>query len=179
MNKLEKVSEETKKKILQSLIEPSYFNDVNDMINGRRCWRITGQTFETASKVLVAIGGILSFSSGFYNDTTLSFLAGSVSTISLACLQFASFSYAETTRQTKKLNQLLEKLNIDTVPTFSHALDEKSSSEEPVFKKSNGNSQTTYSNTQHIHATLPNDIIINTDEDASSNQSNDNNHADV
>lgn len=116
---MEQISPETRTEIMRTFVEPSYVQDVKDLIAGRRCWRITGQTFETFSKVLVAAGSVLSFSSGYFGNTTLSFVAGTVSTISLAMLQFASFSYQETTKQSKKLNIMLEKINIEALPILT------------------------------------------------------------
>ena len=111
-----KISNDLKIDILKNLIEPSYLKDINEMIHGKRCWRITGQVFETASKVLVALGSILSFSSGYFNNPALGFIAGSVSTVSLAMLQFSSFSYRENKKRTSELNLILQKLGLDTIP---------------------------------------------------------------
>lgn len=110
------ISDATKIYIIEQLIEPSYKNDINSMIKGKTCWRITGMTFETMSKLMVAVGGVLSFSSGYFNSPLLSFISGSVSTISLACLQFSSFSYIQNKKQSEQLNVLLKTLNLDIVP---------------------------------------------------------------
>jgi hypothetical protein len=111
-----KVSEATKIYIIEKLIEPSYKNDIKTMIKGKKCWRITGMSFETMSKIMVATGGVLSFSSGYFNSQILSFISGSISTISLACLQFSSFSYIQNKKQSEELNILLKTLDLETVP---------------------------------------------------------------
>jgi len=113
------VGENVKVHIVKELIEPMYVRDVKSAINEKKCWKVTGQVFETFSKVLVAIGGIISFSSGYYSNPTLGFVAGSVSTVSLAMLQFSSFSYGQNKKQTSELNLLLTKLDLDTVPELS------------------------------------------------------------
>ena len=118
-----KVSECVKLQIVKELVEPMYINDIKTMIKGKKCWRLTGQVFETMSKSLVAIGGILSFSSGYYNYPTLGFIAGSISTVSLAMLQFSSFSYSENKKQSSELNIILEKLDIDTIPQLDRQTD--------------------------------------------------------
>lgn len=112
------ISHEVKIKIVKEFIEPAYIYDIKNMIRGKRRWKASGQIFETVSKILVAASGILSFSSGYYKDETLSFLAGSVSTISLAMLQFSSFCYRENKKQSDELNILLKKLGLDTIPVF-------------------------------------------------------------
>jgi hypothetical protein len=68
---------------------------------------------------MVAVGSILSFSSGYFSNPNLSFLAGSVSTVSLAMLQFSSFSYSENKKQGTELNIILQKLDLDTIPLLN------------------------------------------------------------
>lgn len=116
-----KISDDVKASIIKSIIEPSYISEISRMSSGKSCWKITGIVFETLSKISVAAGGILSFSSGYYNDPILSFMAGAISTISLAMLQFSSFSYKESKKQTQELNMLLEKLGLDTVPEMGRS----------------------------------------------------------
>lgn len=119
-----KISEETKVYIVKELIEKSYKEDVRDMLKGKKCWRISGQTFETLSKVLVAIGSVVSFAAGVYNETTLSFISGAISTFSLATLQFASFSYKENKKQSNELNNLLKSLKLETIPIIERTIDD-------------------------------------------------------
>lgn len=120
------VSDTLKIYIVKKLIEPSYKTDIEDMIHGKRCWKLAGHIFETISKILVAIGCIFSFSSGYFSNNELSFIAGSISTISLAMLQISSFAYKENKRQTYELNILLQKLNIDTIPDINMESDKDS-----------------------------------------------------
>jgi hypothetical protein len=118
MDEYYKISDDVKVKIVHDIIEPYYVDDIKSIMRSKKCYRLTGQIFETVSKILVAVGGILSFSSGYFNDPILSFLAGSISTLSLTTLQFASFAYAENKKQSKDLNTLLTKLHIDSVPVL-------------------------------------------------------------
>ena len=110
------ITDELKKQIVREHIEPSYVNEVKGHIKSKECWKISGHVFQTLSKVLVALSGILSFSSGYYNNPVLSFIAGSVSTISLASIQFAAYAYNEYKKQGQELNLILKKLKIDTMP---------------------------------------------------------------
>ena len=113
------ISDETRKTIIDDLVQPYYVNTVTNTIGGKICWRKTGITFETVSKVMVAFGSILSFSAGYYHDDTLSFISGSISCLSLACLQFSSFAYKENKKQGDELNIILKKLKLDTVPALA------------------------------------------------------------
>jgi hypothetical protein len=118
-----KIRDSVKIKIVHELIEPFYLDDIKSMIRGKKCWKLSGQVFETVSKILVAVGGIISFSSGYFNDPILSFLAGSISTLSLATLQFSSFAYMENKKQGQDLNVLLKKLNLDVIPVLERRTD--------------------------------------------------------
>ena len=113
------IDDSTRKYIIDELVEPYYKSTVANTISGKTCWRRTGITFETVSKVMVAFGSIMSFSAGYYHDDTLSFVSGSISCLSLACLQFSSFSYKENKKQGDELNILLKKLKLDTVPALA------------------------------------------------------------
>lgn len=110
------ISNQVKIDIMRNHIEKLYMTDVRSLISGKKKWKKTGQIFETISKILLAFGGIVSFSAGYYDDQDLSFVAGSLSVFSLSMLQISAFSYMESKKQTNELNIILKKLGLDTVP---------------------------------------------------------------
>jgi len=110
------VSHGTRNTILNKHIEKGYLQDVEEGLRDRRCYNTAGKAFETLSKILIAFGGILSFSSGYYSNPHLGFAAGSVSTVSLACLQFSSFCYKESKKNGENVNAILAELHIQTLP---------------------------------------------------------------
>jgi len=110
------VSEETRNKILKDHIQKGFVKDVEEGLRDRHCYNKSGKAFETLSKIFIAFGGILSFSSGYYNNAHLGFAAGSISTISLACLQFSSFCYKESQKNQDNVNAILMELNIQNLP---------------------------------------------------------------
>ena len=120
---IQNISDAIKIDIMNNHVEPAYKKDIIDLLQGKRCWRITGQTFETISKIFVAIGSIVSFASGIYNKTYLSFIAGTISTISLATLQFASFGFTENKKQASELNTLLNNINIKSMPIITRNIE--------------------------------------------------------
>lgn len=105
-----------KEQIRLDIIQPDYVHEITSFINGRNDWRRVGVIFETASKVCLGIGSVLSFASGVYVNTTLSFVAGSVSTISLVFMQFSTYSFKESKRATEHLNIMLKNLELDVLP---------------------------------------------------------------
>ena len=148
------IRDSIKTKIVQELIEPSYRDDIENMISGKKCWKLTGQIFETISKFLVAIGGIMSFSSGYFNDPVLGFLAGSISTMSLATLQFSSFAYIQNKKQGQDLNVLLKKLNLDIIPVLEQNHGEMQQTQQipqSYYRNVPITSETTYSQLKTVH----------------------------
>lgn len=120
------IGDVTKQLIIDTIIQPYYTKFISNTIKGKQLWRKIGIVLETVSKTMVAAGGILSFSAGYYHDDTLSFVSGSVSCLSLALLQLSSFSYKENKKQGQELNIILKKLNLDTVPTLNRNVNETS-----------------------------------------------------
>ena len=114
-----KISTKVKEEILIELVEPCYKTDIKELINERKFWRKTGNYFESASKVFIGASSIVSFASGIYNYQLLSFFSGTTGVLSLVCMQFSSYSYNESKERTSKLNKLLDKLKIETVPDIS------------------------------------------------------------
>ena len=110
-----KISDETKIYIVEKLIEPSYKDDIEKLIIDKKRWKCTGITFETVSKIMVAISGVFSFSSGYFQNPMLSFISGSIATLSLALLQFSGFSYSQNKKTGEDLNILLKSLDLETI----------------------------------------------------------------
>ena len=120
------VRDHIKQKILQDHIETGIEYDVRNGIRDRNCYNTAGKAFETLSKIFIAFGGILSFSSGYYSNPHLSFAAGSISTISLAFLQFSSFCYKESKKNQENVNAILTDLDIQVFPDQAfHVADSK------------------------------------------------------
>jgi len=118
-----KIGDQLKEEILKKLVEPSYYIDVNETLKGRKCWRVSGHVFESFSKILLAVSSVLSFAAGVYDDKVLSFIAGTLSTTSLACFQFSLYSMRMHKKNSLELNQLLEKIDIEGVPIFGSMRD--------------------------------------------------------
>lgn len=114
------VSNDVKLDIMNDLVEPCYYIDVKNLISECKFWRQIGDIFTTTSKICVGGTSILSFASGIYKYDTLIFIAGTVSVLSLSCMQFSSYAYSESKERTSKLNKILKQLGMDTVPDISN-----------------------------------------------------------
>jgi hypothetical protein len=105
-------SNELKIRIEKELLEPSYYDEVKTIIRNKEYWHNTGKVFEVISKLLISSGCVLSFSSGYYQNPTLSFISGSISTCSLAMIQFSTFCYKEEQKNRAYMSKILNKFNI-------------------------------------------------------------------
>ena len=109
------ISNEIKQDILSNLIEPNLKSDITTNIKLKKNFKKIGLTFETLSKLFVGISSVLSFSTGIYDSGILSFLAGTSSVVSLVLLQYSSYAYRESKKNSVEINNLLSKLNIETI----------------------------------------------------------------
>jgi hypothetical protein len=112
-------STDFKAHIVNNIIKPNYLEEIQDFTNNRNVWRKRAMRLETCSKLFIGVGGIISFSSGFYGYPTLSFISGAISTISLVLLQYANFSYKESKKATSDLNILLDNIGIKKIPELN------------------------------------------------------------
>lgn len=116
------ISDNTKIKIIK-FMNNSFENEINTIVNNKSFYKKLGQLFENISKIMVALGSLLSFSSAFYN-VQLSFIAGIITTISLVFHQFSNFCYKENKKNEKELNTLLDKINLDIINENIRNMDE-------------------------------------------------------
>ena len=112
------VSDELRHDLVRSHIEPFYRSVVERAISAKFFWRTSAIILEATSKVLIASAGVVSFGTGYFVNSkdTLSFTSGTLSCLSLACIQCASFAHGEHNKQLDELNHILRELRINTIP---------------------------------------------------------------
>jgi len=116
---------------IPKVINDNYKLEIKQFLKSRAIWRTVGMSMETISKIMLGISTIISFSSNYYPcNTTLSFASGSISTLSLICLQFANFSFRESKLSTNNLNILLKNLHEQPVPELQGSIVKHSPSSE-------------------------------------------------
>ena len=99
-----------------TLIQPNYVEEITSFLHGRSSWRKIGMILETCSKIMLGAGSVLSFASSVYTDQRMSFISGTLSTLSLVCLQFSSYSFHESKKSTEHLNVLLKSIEVMPLP---------------------------------------------------------------
>jgi hypothetical protein len=109
------ISDILKDKIVKSLIEPYYYDDIDIILKKIKYYELVENIFEVVSKILVCLGSTLSFASGYYNTPILSFISGSFTTVSLATFQYSVFCSKQMKNNVIKLNNILKELNIKSI----------------------------------------------------------------
>ena len=119
-----------------NIVESTIKEEIESFIKSRIRWRTIGMCMETMSKLLLGTTSIVAFATSIYPcNNYLSFIAGSVSTMSLVTLQFANYSFRESKLSTDNLNILLSKINSNSIPDLNGSvLKEKSLSLDKITK---------------------------------------------
>ena len=104
--------------ITATIIQPNYIEEISTFIRGRNRWRSIGMFFETLSKVCIGSGSVLSFSSGVYNSTNMSFVAGSVSTIFFVFFLIFFFFFLELKKKNKEIKIFFKKKKNNNLYSF-------------------------------------------------------------
>jgi len=146
------ISKELKIKIVNDLIEPHYFDEIQATLRSINYWQTTETVFEVISKLLVCFGGVLSFASGYFSVFSLSFVSGSVSTISLATFQYALYCSKRRKNNVIGLNEILKKLNIAPIVEQKYTLEDSSMNVKETSVKVQSPKKTEKSNEPNINA---------------------------
>ena len=102
------------------VIQTSIREEISEFLRSRIRWRTIGIYMETTSKLMLGCTSIIAFATSIYPcNSYLSFIAGTVSTLSLVSLQFANYSFRESKLSTENLNILLSKMNVESVPDLN------------------------------------------------------------
>lgn len=119
LNPTNDVSEEMIEKIRKELIEKTYYSDIKYNIGSKSRWKCAGDVSETLAHIIIAMGIILAFATGFFNVNFLAFISGSMSTGALVFLRFSSYAMKESKERTYQVNRLIEKLGFDDIPDIT------------------------------------------------------------
>lgn len=112
------MDDESKNKITK-LINDRYLLDIESGLTGRTCYKVAGDACETTGHILVGAAALVAFASGTWNINYLSYIAGSISILSVSLLKLSSYFQRESRERTDMLNLILSKLKIDNIVDIS------------------------------------------------------------
>lgn len=109
------------------IIKPSLLKDVKEMTRGRAQWRRASVVSETMGKVTSAAATVLAFAAasdlaGGDASRVIGFVSGSVGTLSMVLVLFATFSRAQSIERSDAINLILDGADIDPIPEISREL---------------------------------------------------------
>lgn len=110
------ITQEEVKKIRKDIIQESIYQDLKHNTVSKTMWKKIGDFTETIAHIFIIVGSILSFASGFYKITHLSFVAGCCGVATLSLSRFSSYAMKESSERTIQVNKLLEKIGIEKIP---------------------------------------------------------------
>ena len=114
-----------KKFIVKSIVQPTYVEDIRDVLVGRYRWRKVGMVLFIISLVLSSIATALTFVTAFESQSWLGLFAGGIGVIGAIFLHCSSMAKGESKRLTHQANKILKQLEIDGIPDIEEDKDQK------------------------------------------------------
>jgi hypothetical protein len=108
--------EDMKTNIINDIVVPNLERDAKILSVWRIRWRNIANLFEALVKIMIGIGTVLAYSSGYYHMPVLAYYSGLAGTIALVFGEFSSYCKKESHERTNLFNRLLRHLGIDAVP---------------------------------------------------------------
>ena len=106
------VPDDFKKRIIQSLILPTYEKNIEYMIHTRTCWSTTSTICLTASTLFIGISTLLSFASTSFPEADFNFYAGTAGVLAIIIKEFASYANNQDHIKTVKTNEMLKNIGV-------------------------------------------------------------------
>jgi hypothetical protein len=114
-----------RKFIVSSILQPTYVEDIQDVLKGRYRWRKVSMIMFVIYLVATFIANALIFYSAYDNSPLITLIAGIVNILASAFVHFSSVAKAESKRLTQQANEILKKLGIDEIPDIESDKDNK------------------------------------------------------
>lgn len=111
---------------IRKYVNKRYFDDIKWNLRSGSCWQFNSNIFEALGHILLGLGAILSFSTGFFDYMLLSFIAGCVTTSAMVCLKFSSYASGESSQRIDRANLICKELGIKDVVDTNDATDDTS-----------------------------------------------------
>lgn len=111
--------DEFNSRVRKEILNEDYFNDIKYNMGSKSRMKILSDITEILSYMFAAVGIILSFAAGFFNNIYIAFAAGCMSTIAMVLLKLSSYFMNESKERTQQVNILLRNRNFNQIPDIS------------------------------------------------------------
>lgn len=111
--------EEFNSRVRKEILNEDYFNDIKYNMGSKSRMKLLSDITEILSYVFSAIGVILAFAAGFFNNIYIAFAAGCMSTLAMVLLKLSSYFIKESKERTHQVNILLRNRNFNQIPDIA------------------------------------------------------------
>jgi len=114
------LSRTTVRRLKKLVIDPEYERDIRELVHERHAWRKTRNRIDVASKLCGGMASVVAYAASSVKSTVLtdwlSFSAGTIGTMSLVLMLFASYSGRISKDRTRELNSILRVVGVTPMP---------------------------------------------------------------
>lgn len=111
--------DEFNSRVHKEILNEDYFNDLKYNMKSKSRMKTLSDITEIVSYIFAAIGIILTFASGFFDNIYIAFAAGCMSTLSMVFLKLSSYFLKESKERTQQVNILLRNRNFNQIPDIA------------------------------------------------------------
>lgn len=103
-------------KLTIDAINGDFVEEIRTIVKSKRRLYQAANYFEYVSVILIIIGNIICFATGFFNLTMLAFVSGAVTTTGIGCGSISKYCQKESLERAKTLRESAKTLNIENIP---------------------------------------------------------------
>jgi hypothetical protein len=111
--------DEFNSRVRKEILNEDYFYDIKRSMISKSRMKLLSDLTEIFSYIFAAIGVILTFASGFFNNIYIAFAAGCMSTLAMVLLKLSSYFLKESKERTQQVNILLRNRNFNQIPDIT------------------------------------------------------------
>lgn len=133
---------EVQEKIIKNYIIPSHEREIEQGLKDRVTWEVVATIIYALSIILGTTAGVFAFAAGSESfkehSQILTFIAGTLSSISSAFIIFNKYCETQSRESTKKVNTLLSTLGISLkIPNIPSEIIDSRQQQQQIFRPNN------------------------------------------
>lgn len=102
-----------RKRILNQYLIPHSESEIKDLLRSKERWRKVSNVTEVFGVLFAASSGIVAYSAGFFNESFLSFIAGSLAIGGIFTSRFSVYAQNESKQREETLKHELDRFGIN------------------------------------------------------------------
>jgi hypothetical protein len=98
--------------VMTTIVEPTFQSDLSNAVYWRQKWSTISSVIYAIAEICTLATVILIFISGYYNNTTLALISGSIGILASVLQRFGAYATNQSIQRTKDANTLLTSIGI-------------------------------------------------------------------